>query len=694
MSNIDEKIYELLRKPQRADELSRQLPYVPRRVIAQVLEEMQQDGRILRNKKNKYGYPSAFGCVIGTFLATERAFSFVATPESTIDIFIPPRKDNGAWHGDTVLVKISEYARDASKPEGTVLKIVKRSQKDIVGTVQKRGRTFFIEPDISKYPRIELVKNKLNGAEVGHKVAVKPVFWGDNKKRLSPQAIVTAVLGRSGYMESSIAGVLHENNVIGEFPIDVIKQAESFGDTVKTENLKNREDLRSKCIFTIDGDSAKDFDDALSIEQMENGHVLVGVHIADVSHYVTEGSPLDKEAFQRGTSVYYPGNVVPMLPFALSNGLCSLNPDVDRYAFSAFLEFDKDGRRYKSRFTKSIIRSCARMTYNKVNLALAGDTTIYGKQLTQTLEELNKLAKTRRKRRFERGALDLDLPEAEVVVDETGHAIDIRNRERGDSERLIEEFMLSANEAVAEHMEKRDIPTVYRIHENPDSEKLASFGSFARNFGYRVDASKPEDTAQLQAVLKGAKGKPEQKILPVMLLRSLARAKYSNECLGHYGLQAKFYLHFTSPIRRYPDLIAHRMLHKHLIGKTITNSDDVMCEEAATQSTIREQAADNCERSITKLYIADYMSQFVGQTFEGTVSGVTSFGLFVELENGAEGLLRIEDLSGYWKFDDKHLAFTSKSGVRISIGTSMKVLLVAASNVTGQIDFMPVSDKS
>ena len=412
-------------------------------------------------------------------------------------------------------------------------------------------------------------KHDLGEAAIGDCVAVSISHYGD--EQFMPQGVVRADLGESGTMEAAIAAVLHENGVYDVFPNEVLEQALAIPQEVDMGTAGKRLDLRDKLIFTIDGDDAKDFDDAVSLEKLENGHYLLGVHIADVSHYVTPDSPLDAEAFRRGTSVYFPGHVVPMLPFALSNGICSLNPKVDRLAFSALMEVDKDGRRYGAKFAKSVICSKARMTYNKVNKILAGDKGLREEYafLVETAETMNNLAHALYKRRIERGALELDIPEAEIRVDENGKPVEIRFRERGESEKLIEEFMLQANEAVAEYMCKRELPTVYRVHENPDPDKLRVFASFARPFGYRIDPSKPEDTAQFQTVLRGAKNDPKQRVLPTLLLRSLARARYADECIGHYGLKAKFYLHFTSPIRRYPDLVAHRMLQKALLGEEL-----------------------------------------------------------------------------------------------------------------------------
>ena len=693
---LEAKLLEVLQHPCRMEDIRRELPDAGKNETKAALDALIADGKVMKNKKNRFAVSAHYGCAAGTYLATERAFAFVAPdyPEGEAkpdDLFIPPNASGGAWHGDRVLVKVSERKNNRGRREATVIRVLRRADKELTGELVQRGKAYFVQPTSKKYPEIAVDKHDLGDAQVGDCVAVSVSHYGD--ETIAPQGVVEADLGESGTMEAAIAAILHENGVYDVFPNEVIQQAEAIPQEVDMDTAGDRLDLRDKLIFTIDGDDAKDFDDAVSLEKLENGHYLLGVHIADVSHYVTPGSPLDEEALRRGTSVYFPGHVVPMLPFALSNGICSLNPKVDRLAFSALMEVDKDGRRYSAKFAKSVICSKARMTYNKVNKILAGDKGLREEYdfLVETAEKMNDLAHALYKRRIERGALELDIPEAEIRVDENGKPVDICFRERGESEKLIEEFMLQANEAVAEYMCKHEYPTVYRVHENPDPDKLRVFASFARPFGYRIDASKPEDTAQFQVVLRGAKNDPKQRVLPVLLLRSLARARYADECIGHYGLKAKFYLHFTSPIRRYPDLIAHRMLQKALTGEEFTAADETMCEEAANQSTNREQAADNCERDIDKLFIAAYMKQFIGEEFDAEVSGVQAFGIFAALENGCEGLIRAELLDGdYYQYDDEHMAMVGKhTGKRFTIGTPIRVKLIAASETTGQIDFAP-----
>lgn len=697
MNELETRLYALLARPMRAEELKKYLPAYSKQQIRQALDQLTNEGKILKNKKNRYAHAAHYGCLTGVFQATERGYGFVTpeTPDENGDVFIPPYATGKAWQGDRVLVHLTDSPR-GHKREGEVMRILSLCTDEVTGTVMQRGKTVFVRPASKKYPDLIIPKNRTLDARSGDRVAVKVMFRGDG--RLSAQGAITRIFGRNGTMEASIAAILHENGITVPFPDEVLRQADACGDTVDPAEAARRMDLREKLIFTIDGDDARDFDDAVSLEPMENGHMLLGVHIADVSHYVTPGSPLDDEAYRRGTSVYYPGHVVPMLPVALSNGICSLNPDVDRLAFSAFLEVDKDGRCHKSQFAKTVIRSKARMTYRKMNEIFDGNEERRAEYafLTETADRMHALSQAMRRRRMERGALDLDLPEAEILTDESGEPVEVSFRARGDAEKMIEEFMLAANEAVAAYMTHRNNPTVYRVHESPDPEKLRVFAQFARPFGYRVDASKPSDTAQLQAVLDGAKDDPRQRALPTLLLRSLARARYDAECLGHYGLQAKEYLHFTSPIRRYPDLVAHRMLFKAISGQQYTKSDWVFCEEAASQSTTREFAADTAERDIDKLYLAAYMEQFIGQDFDGEVSGVTSFGLFVSLKNAVEGLIRVEDLPGDdYEFDDqKMMLIGRRSRVRYTMGTPMRVRLTAASRVTGLIDFIPAPERN
>lgn len=689
-------ILSCLTQPRTAEDLLKRLPGISRRELTSALDALLAEGKIMKNKKGRYGTPEQFGYLAGVFLETGRSFSFVRPDAGEGDVFIPPRMDGGAWQGDRVLVKSLTMGRprdrrrgrqETGKLEGQVVRVLSRNKKDVYGRVIKVRRAFFVKLDTQRAQEVEIAKNKLLGAQIGDRVAVKMVFWGD--KKYPPQGVVTEVLGENGTMEASIASILHENGVYDRFPDDALEQADKAGNTIG--GIGDRLDLREKLIFTIDGDDAKDFDDAVSLEKLPDGKLLLGVHIADVSHYVTPASPLDTEAYRRGTSVYYPGRVVPMLPLPLSNGICSLNPQEDRYAFSAFITLDAGGGRHGARFAKSVIRSSFRLTYQKVNEILAGKALEESyPQLVENLVDMDALAKALRAKRMERGALELDIPEAELYLDKEGHTTEIVKRARGDAEKLIEEFMLLANESVAEYLYHRNAPAVYRVHEDPDIMKLRAFADMAKLFGYKMKGETLQDTHVLQKILEEASKHPEQRALPILLLRSLARARYAPQCIGHYGLAAKFYLHFTSPIRRYPDLVTHRMLEKQLSGGVFRQQDWEFCEEAAVQSTDREYAADQCERAIDKLYMADYMSRFIGESFDGIVSGVQGFGFFVQLENTVEGLVRLDTIKNdTFDFDEERLTLVSKrTGRRFALGSSVKVTVLSASGVTGMIDFV------
>ena len=427
-TELEGKLLGLLTQPMRMDELRRALPETGKNELKDVLDRLITNGQVMKNKKNRFAVSAHYGCVTGTYLATERAFAFVApdAPEDGAkpdDLFIPPGANGGAWHGDRVLVKLSERKNNRGRREGTVIRVLRRADRELTGALVQRGNAYFVQPTSKKYPEIAIDRHHLGDAQPGDRVAVSVSHYGDEK--FLPQGVIEADLGEDGTMEAAIAGILHENGVYDVFPDEVLQAADAIGQEVDPAALAGRLDLRDKLIFTIDGDDAKDFDDAVSLEVLENGHYLLGVHIADVSHYVTPGAPLDMEAFRRGTSVYYPGHVVPMLPFALSHGICSLNPGVDRLTFSALMEVNKDGRRYKARFAKSVIRSGARMTYHKVNKILAGDKALREEYsfLVDTAERMNDLAHALYKRRIERGALELDIPEAQIIVDENGNRL-------------------------------------------------------------------------------------------------------------------------------------------------------------------------------------------------------------------------------------------------------------------------------
>lgn len=665
--------------------------------IVKILSQLVDEGYLMRARSNRYGRPEAFGCAAGTFCATGRGYAFVR-PENgkDPDIFIPPHKDLGAWHGDRVLIRIrqepsvNKHGKSKAKQEGEVLRILQETRDEITGCIVMRGRMTMFRDDSGKLPEIVVSKKHLGDAHPGDRVALKVLFRGNDK--YLPQGTVIKIFGSGLTLQSSAAAILYEHGVPAAFPQEVLDETNALPLFVQEKDWAGRLDLRSLKLFTIDGDTAKDFDDAVSLESLPNGHYRLGVHIADVSHYVTPGSALDQEAFRRGTSVYYADQVVPMLPFPLSNGICSLNPGVNRLAFSAFIELGHDGTRYHTEFHHSVICSYARLTYNQVNKMLRGDWQECNlhPDLVPVLQEMHTLAEQLHAARMTRGALELDIPEAVVLCDRDGKACGVEKRKRGAAESLIEEFMLIANESVAETLYRHRMPTVYRVHEDPDPDKLRVFAAQARLFGYRLREKDLNDTHQLQHVIEQAAKNPEQQALPMLLLRCLARARYAPECLGHYGLAAKYYLHFTSPIRRYPDLVVHRMLSRMLTGEQGSRQLEDLCEDAAIQSSVREQAAAEAERDIEKLYMADYMSQFIGHTFDGFISSITSFGVYVQLDNMVEGMVRLDTMQNDWfTYDpDKMTLFGKHTGQNYHLGMRVNVTLVNASGVTGMIDFI------
>lgn len=701
---LERAILELSDEPQTPDQLLRQLSRhgikSNRKEIQDVLSSLVERALLMRAKGSRYARPEYFGCFTGTFCGTGRSYSFVAPDAGGEDIFIPPHRDGGAWNGDRVLAHYLENpghrrgarGRDITRREAEVYRVLEEKHDELVGSLALRGKMVVFRADNGKYPDVVIGKKHLHDAHPGDRVAVQVVFRGGDK--YLPQGVVTRTFGTADSMESSIAAILHENDIVDEFPAEVLMEANQISQTVEEADREGRLDLRDLTLFTIDGDSAKDFDDAVSLEPQPNGTFRVGIHIADVSYYVRPGTPLNAEAFRRGTSVYYPGHVVPMLPFALSNGICSLNPDVDRLAFSVFVDLASDGTRRAVSFYRSVIRSDARLTYNQVNLALADQPSKVPASLIPTLKQMNRLAHTLHALRLVRGALELNIPECEIECDEHGGVSAVSQRDRGDAEHLIEEFMLLANEAVAEHLFKQSSACVYRVHESPDPVKLQEFARQARLFGFRLRDAELNDTCALQEVLKQSEGKDFQYALSTLLLRSMARARYAPDNLGHYGLAAKYYLHFTSPIRRYPDLVVHRMLAQQLNGQQSTSDDRTFCSEASIQSSDREVAADNAERQISKLYQALYLSQFIGEQFSGYVSGVTNFGIFVCLDNLIEGLVRLDSMQNDWfEYDpDRMILVGKRTGQRYYLGRRVRIAVVNASPTSGQIDFILVSD--
>jgi len=598
-------------------------------------------------------------------------------------------------HGDIVLVRVSTQS-SGSRREGTVEKIIERGLTQIVGTYSESNHFGFVIPDDKKIANdIFIPKAAKNGAVDGHKVVVKLTAYPEG--RTSAEGEVIQILGHKNDPGVDILSIIHNNGLPLEFPDDVLQQAIDTPETIAESDLENRRDLREQVIVTIDGADAKDLDDAVTVTKLDNGNYRLGVHIADVSHYVTEGSPIDREAYDRGTSVYLVDRVIPMIPHRLSNGICSLNPKVDRLTLSCDMEIDSAGHVVNHEIFQSVIKTTERMTYSDVNKILVDkDEELREKYepLVPMFEDMEQLAAILREKRMNRGAIDFDFKEAKVLVDEEGHPTDVVIRERSVAEKLIEEFMLVANETVAEHFHWMDVPFIYRIHEDPKEEKLQRFFEFITNFGYVVKGKANDiHPRALQEIVEAVEGTPEEVVINTVLLRSMQQAKYDPESLGHFGLSTDYYTHFTSPIRRYPDLIVHRLIRTYLIeGKTDSATLEhwgMIMPDIADHTSKRERRAVDAERETDDLKKAEYMLDKIGEEFDGMISSVTNFGMFVELPNTIEGLVHVSAMNDdYYRFDERHLAMIGERNAKVfRIGDEIKVKVINVNKEERAIDF-------
>ncbi|HHY71110.1 MAG TPA: ribonuclease R, partial [Thermoanaerobacterales bacterium] len=601
---------------------------------------------------------------------------------------------NGAMHGDMVMVRLKMQARGTSKAEGEVIRILKRAHNKIVGTVERGKQFSFVIPDDKRFfYDVFIPKEKTQGARNGHKVVAKITEWPE--KRRNPAGEVIEILGYQDEPGIDILTIIKKQELPLEFPRKVLGQLEQIPDEVKGEDLSGREDFRDIRAVTIDGEDAKDLDDAVSIEKMDNGYRL-GVHIADVSYYVKEKSPLDVEALKRGCSVYLVDRVIPMLPPKLSNGICSLNPRMDRLTMSVIIDFDENVNIKSYRITPSIIKTYERMTYNEVNKILEDKDPQVMKRFDYLVDDFNlmkQLAEKLTQKRFLRGSLDFNLEEAKVLLDEKGNPVDVVKEERQISNRIIEEFMIAANEVVAEHIFWLKLPFVYRVHEVPDDEKIIALREFLYNLGYTLKGIKNLKPKSLQQILEKASGKPEQRLVNTMLLRSLKQARYSDVNSGHFGLASLYYTHFTAPIRRYPDLAIHRILREQRENKLDLKRQKKLgklVKKIAKISSERERIAEEAERETTDLKIAEYMATKIGEIYQGIVSGVTSFGVFVELDNTIEGLIHVSNIEDdYYHFIEKTMTLRGERTGRVfRIGDIVKVKVYKVNIAEKQIDFV------
>ena len=664
--------------------------------FVKLMVSLEDEGIVVRSKNDRYDLARDLGYYKGIISIHPKGFGFVEIDDMD-DVYVRSEDLNGALHKDTVLVKILPTSKGDSL-EGEIAQVLERGMTDFIGTYYEIKQVGYVKPDNSRYHAVVAIpKNKSKGAVKDHKVRVRIVDYLENNV---VKAEVTEILGHKNDPGIDILSVVYKYDIVPEFSQEALQQAAEIPNEPDPESYKGRRDLRGETIVTIDGDDAKDLDDAVHVRMLDNGNYLLGVSIADVSYYVTEGSPLDREAFFRGTSVYLVDRVIPMIPHRLSNGICSLNPQVDRLTITCEMEISPEGDVVSHEIFPSIIKTTERMTYNHVNRILIDENPELCERyeaLVPTFKLMYELSKILREKRHDRGSIDFDLEESKIIVDEYGFPIDVVLREREIAERIIEDFMLAANETVAEHFHWMDVPFIYRVHEHPKPEKLERFYKLARALGYEIKGTKDHvHPKALQMITEAVHGKPEHAAINTMMLRSLQKARYNEESLGHFGLAAEFYTHFTSPIRRYPDLVVHRLIRRYLFDQDLSKETldyyTAVMPEIGEQNSKRERDAIDAEREVEDMKKAEYMTQFINEEFEGVISSVTKWGMYVELPNTVEGLVHVNDLTDdYYEFDEDNLALIGRRTKTIyKIGDIVKVVVAAASKEERTIDFQLV----
>ncbi|MGG4219451.1 ribonuclease R [Paenibacillus jamilae] len=676
------------------------------REFLKLLNALEEDGKILLTRTNRYGVPERMDLQRGRLQAHAKGFAFLIPEDREHpDVYIHANDLKSAMNGDTVLVRVTSKGPAGGRLEGEVVRIVKRAVLQVVGVFQSHEAYGFVLPDDKRINRdIFIPKDSFNGAVNGQKVVVRIVSYPEG--RAAAEGEVLEVLGHKDDPGVDILSVIRKHQLPEAFPDEVMAEADQAPDAITEEEIirQGRRDLRDKIIVTIDGEDAKDLDDAVNVERLPNGNYRLGVHIADVGYYVRENSKLDQEAYNRGCSVYLVDRVIPMLPHRLSNGICSLNPQVDRLTLSCEMEFNEHMKVVKHDIFTSVIKTKERMTYTNVRKILEEEDAELMeryKDLVDVFRTMKDLALKLRANRMRRGAVDFDFDEAKVIVDEEGKAVDIVKRDRTIAEQIIEEFMLAANETVAEHFHWLKVPFLYRIHEDPDPEKLQNFMAFAANFGHHIKGrGNSIHPRALQTLLEDIQGTKEQTVLSTMMLRSMKQAKYDAESTGHFGLAAEYYSHFTSPIRRYPDLVIHRVIREVLEnGGALTAERQeyltARMPDIAQQSSERERVAVDAERDTEQMKKAEYMLDKVGEEFEGIISSVTSFGMFIELDNTVEGLTRLSALTDdFYHFDEQHMALIGERTSKVfRIGDEVKVRVGRVNMEDYTIDFELVDMK-
>ena len=704
--NLKEKILLFMQesayKPLNAEDLALEMEIRGKELIEfwRALEELEHDAKIFKTRYNKYGIPEKMSLVVGRLSLSSKGFGFVI-PENPLtedesDLYIAQDDLKTAMHNDVVIARVNRQNLAGRSREGEIVRIVNRANKKIIGTFDASKNFGFVIPDDKRIGQdIFVARENFNKAKVGAKVVVEIINWPD--KQRSAEGKIVEVLGYKGDVGIEILSIIKKHDLAMEFPAEVEQEANKVPEQVLVDESENRRDLRDKIIVTIDGDDAKDLDDAIYIERLANGNFLLGVHIADVSYYVRENTPLDKEARERGTSVYLVDRVLPMLPRRLSNGICSLNAGEDRLAMSIEMEIDYRGKVLKYEIFPSIIKVHTRLTYNIVRQILVDNDEALRQEhakLMEPLENMERLCHILRNHRMQRGAVDFDFPEIKVKLDDTGKPIELVKRVRSLSESIIEEFMLIANETIAQHMHKIKMPFVFRVHEQPEQGKIDKLNNLLHNFGQNIPKSDEIRPKELQNILKKVAGKPEERIISTVMLRSLKQARYEAENIGHFGLAATYYTHFTSPIRRYPDLIVHRLLRETFrtgdISEKRKQKLTAILPEIALHASQRERAAAEAERETVDLKKVEYMTQFIGQHFMGIINGVTAFGIFVELESGVEGLVRVSSMQNdYYVYVEEQYALIGEHTKKVyRLGDQVEIIVANANIEERNIDFI------
>ena len=663
-----------------------------------LLKELESDGTLVLSRKNRYGRPAQFNLLIGKISRHPKGFGFLMQEDADVDdIFIPASELKGAMNGDRVIVRIKREATAKSRAEGEVIRILQRNVQQIVGTFESSRHFGFVVPDDRRFGSdIFIPKEQFNGAKTNMKVLVEITQWPE--KNRSAEGKIVQVIGKKDAPGVDILSIIMGHDLPQGFPADVLMYAEALPETIAVSEIEKRRDLRDMLMITIDGEDAKDLDDAVSVQKLENGNYLLGVHIADVGHYVKEDSVLDKEALERATSVYLVDRVIPMLPQKLSNGICSLTAGEDRLAMTCMMEINSQGVVVSHDIFESVIHVNYRMTYQNVTkILLNQDEALCGKyhEILSMLQEMAQLQMILEKKRKLRGAIEFYAPESKVILDKKGHPIRIEWREQGVADKIIEEFMLCANETVAEHFFWMEVPFLYRVHEEPKMEDVLDVNKFLQAFGYNIKGlSNHVHAKAYQNVVEQVAGKPEEMMINTVILRSMQHARYDVEALGHFGLAAQYYSHFTSPIRRYPDLAIHRMIKEllhngdRLDEKRVTILKGKM-KHYAEQASVREKIAEEAERESVELKKIEYMKPYVGDVFQAKISGVTNFGIFVQLDNSVEGLAHISTLiDDFYQFQPESYSLLGEHTRKVyRLGQDIKVRLTRVSVEDRQIDF-------